>query len=191
MEEEKVQRAERKKENIFSAKKIAVMAVFTALAYVVSIFDFPVFPAASFLKLDFGNVFIMLIGFLYGPVEGIIVCVVKEVIHIPLGTTGGVGELANIISTTSFVLIPATVYRFRKGLKTVIPSLAIAVIFSTAVNLPVNRFINFPLFMGGGAAEAFAGFWKYIVFFNLIKGASIALITCVLYKHVSRLLNKF
>ena len=58
----------------FTAKRLSLMAVFTALAYVVSLFDFPIFPAAPFLKLDFGNVFILLISFLLGPVEGMIVC---------------------------------------------------------------------------------------------------------------------
>lgn len=193
MEQENTQvkeQEQKKKQPIFSAKKIAVMAVFTALAYVVSILDFSIFPAAPFLKLDFGNVFIMLVGFLYGPIEGIIVCVLKEVIHIPFGTTGGVGELANIISTTAYILVPSVLYRFKKGLKVVLPSLAIAIIVATAVNLPVNRFINFPLYMGGGAAEAFNGVWHFIVFFNLIKGAAIAAVTCILYKHISRLLNK-
>ena len=108
---------EKSKKPFFTAKKIAIIAVFTALSYVVSLFDFPIFPAAPFLKLDFGNVFLMLIGFLYGPIEAVIAIVIKEVIHIPVGTTGGVGELANILMTCAYVLIPAVVYRFKNGIK--------------------------------------------------------------------------
>lgn len=73
---------------MFSAKRIALMAIFTALSFVVSMLEFPIFPQAEFLKLDFGNVFIMLIGFLLGPVEGMIVLVIKELLYIPVGGTG-------------------------------------------------------------------------------------------------------
>lgn len=181
----------KKRENFFSAKKIATMAIFTALSFVVSLFDFPLFPDASFLKLDFGNVFIMLIGFLFGPTEGIIVCVLKEVLHIPFGSTGGVGELANILVTVSYILLPSFLYRFKKGLKVVIPSLIGGVLLMTCVALVANRYITFPLFMQDGAEAAFAAFWQIIVYFNLIKGTIISVLTCLLYKTLSRFLDKF
>ncbi|MBQ1269422.1 MAG: ECF transporter S component, partial [Clostridia bacterium] len=63
----------------FSTKRIAVMAVFLAMAYAVSFWEIPMpLFGASFLKLDFGNVFIVLLSFLLGPVEGVIVCLLKE-----------------------------------------------------------------------------------------------------------------
>ena len=66
--------AKERVKKMFSAKRLALMAVFAALSFVVSLFEFPIFPtAANSLKLDFGNGFIMLKAFLYGPVEGVIV----------------------------------------------------------------------------------------------------------------------
>ena len=38
-------------------KVLAGSAIFAALAYLVSFLEFPVFPAAPFLKLDFSAVF--------------------------------------------------------------------------------------------------------------------------------------
>ncbi len=182
-----------KKEGFFSARRVAFMAAFTALAFVVSLLEFPLFPAtpASFLKLDFGNVFVMLIGFLLGPVEGVIVCVLKEVIRIPFGTTGGVGELANMLVTTAYLLLPATVYRFRKGIKTAIVCLVVATLATSVIALAVNRFINFPLYMGDSAEQAFASLWGYIFIFNLIKWVSISVVVCLLYKTLSRIYGKF
>ena len=79
-------------QKMFSAKRCAVMALFAAMSLVVSFFEFPIFPAAPFLMLDFGNCFIMLVGFLLGPIEGLIVCVIKETLRILLKNgTGGVG----------------------------------------------------------------------------------------------------
>lgn len=189
-ETEKPQQPKKSIKQYFTAKRIATMAIFTALAFVVSLFDFPLFPQASFLKLDFGNVFIMLIGFLFGPVEGIIVCVIKELIHIPVGTTGGVGELANILMCVSFILIPATVYRFKKKFWVVIPSLVAGIVLMTCMALICNRYITFPLYMGAGAENAFKAFWTIIIYFNLSKGAIISVIVCLLYKTLSRLLKK-
>lgn len=181
----------KRRENFFSARRIAKLAIFAALAFVVTFLEFPVFPAASFLKLDFANVFIMLAGFMYGPVSAMLVSAVKELLCLLKSSTGGVGEIANFLMTFSFIIIPATVYRYKKGLKWVIVCLAAATVLQTAAALLVNRFINFPLFMGEGAAEMFSSLWGYIIAFNLIKGTAVSLITVLLYKRISRLLNKF
>ena len=63
----------------FSAKRLAFMGVFVALSYAVSLLEIPLpLFGAEFLKLDFGNVFIVLISFLLGPMEGILICLLKE-----------------------------------------------------------------------------------------------------------------
>lgn len=174
----------------FSARKVATLAMFTALAFCISLLDFPVFPQASFLKLDFSNVFVMLVGFAFGPIEAVIVCVLKELLHIPLGTTGGVGELANICMGCAYILIPATAYYFKKRFWVAAVSLACGTLLQTAVALVCNRFITFPLFMGAGAAGAFQSLYYFIIFFNLIKGTAISVICIVLYKYLSKALKK-
>jgi riboflavin transporter FmnP len=151
--------------------------------------DFPVFPATPFLKLDFGNVFILLISFLLGPVEGVIVCLLKETLRILGSSSGGIGELANMLMTTSFILLPSIVYQWRKGLKIVIPSLIISCFIGTATALLVNRFIIFPLYMGAGARAVFLESFWFIVAFNLIKTASVSILTLLLYKRISNLLK--
>lgn len=175
----------------FSSKRMAFMAVFVALAFAVSLLDFPLFPALPFLKLDFGNVFILLIAFLLGPVEGVIVCIVKELLRALASGSGGVGEIANAITTSAYILLPATVYRFKKGLKVVIPCLVGACFIGTAAALITNRFITFPLFLGAeaGVALFLEGFW-FIVAFNLIKTAAVGVLTMLLYKRLSAVLKK-
>lgn len=175
----------------FSAKRIALMAVFTALAYAVSFLEFPIFPATPFFKLDFGNVFILLVSFLCGPIEGVLVCIVKESLRILSTSSGGVGELANMLMTVSFILLPSAIYRFKKGLKWVIPALIVACFIGTGVALFANRYINFPLYMGAGASAVFVKVFWYVVAFNLIKTASISILTVLLYKRLSNLLKKW
>ena len=173
-----------------SAKRLALMGVFVALSYAVSWLEIPLFPAAPYLKLDFGNVFILLISLLLGPVEGVVVCVLKESLRMIGSSSGIVGEIANVSMTSAYILLPSILYQFRKGLKTVIPALSAACIIGTGVALVVNRFITFPMYMGSSAAAVFADAFWFIVAFNLIKTVSVGLLTVLLYKRLSNFLKK-
>ncbi len=179
------------KQNIrkrFSAKRLAIMAVFVALSYVVSFLEIPIVEP---FKLDFGNVFILLIAFLFGPVEGVAVCLLKECLRMIGSPTGGIGELANMLMTCSYILLPAVAYRFKKGLKWVIPCLLGGCFIAIGVALLTNRFINFPLYMGAGAAAAFSELFWVIILFNLIKTVSVSVMTLLLYKRLSNFLKRW
>ncbi len=173
-------------------KMLAGSAVFAALAYLVSFLEFPLFPAVSFLKLDFSNVFTLLGGFMFGPVAGVAISAVKEFLcFLTKSSTGGVGEIANFLLTCSFILIPTVAYRFRKGFGWVCVYLVSGIILQTGAALLINKFINFPLYQAIFSLPPevvdFSLLWPFIVWFNLIKGAAISLLTVLLYKHVSRL----
>ncbi len=184
---------------LFTTKNIAGIAVFSALSFVVYLLEMPIFAGtpADFLKLDLSNVFVMLAGFMYGPIGAIIVTVVKESIHIAVGTTGGVGELANVIITTLYILLPSIVYLKRKGFKWVILTLIGACVIQVLASLLVNRYINFPFFMGGApfvpnatSESFFKQFFGYIIAFNAIKSVAISAITILVYKKVSKIFKK-
>ncbi len=179
-----------KEQKRLSTRRLVIMALFAALSYVISMFDFPIFPATPYLKLDFGNVFIMLVAFLFGPVEGILVCIVKEILCLLGSSSNGVGQVANTIMTSSFILIPSVVYRFKKGLKPVIVSLSVACIIGTIAALLVNRFIIFPMYMGSEAASVFNEVFLIVVSFNLIKTISVSALTVILYKRLSNFFKK-
>ena len=184
--------------NRFTSKRLALMAVFVALSYAVSFLEIPMpLLGASFLKLDFGNVFIVLIAFLLGPIEGVIVCLLKEGLRCFSSGTGCVGELANFLITSSYLLLPAILYQYRRNLKTVIFSLCAACLIATSVALLANRLLVFPAYalaLGGTifgltVVEAFEAFWLALLIFNLIKTVLIALLTMLLYKRLSNFLK--
>lgn len=184
---------------VFTTKNIAGMAVFAALSFVVYLLEIPIFAGtpASFLELDLSNVFVMLAGFMYGPIPAIIITAVKESIHITIGSTGGVGELANFIITCAFVVVPSVAYRYKKGFKVVVITLIIACVIQTGISLLVNKFINFPFFMGSvpfvpnqTSNMMFSTLWVYVMAFNLIKSVVVSVVTILLYKKVSYLFKK-
>ncbi len=188
----------RKIKNRFSSKNVAMMALFVALSFVVSLLDFSIIPSAPFLKLDFGNVFILLISFLLGPVEGVIVCLLKEGLRCFNSESFYAGEIANFLITSSFLLLPSILYQRRKNLKTVLITLSISCLIATGVALVANRFIVFPVYaivmngsiFGMTVAEAFSALWGWILLFNLIKTVSVSLFTILLYKRLSNFFKK-
>lgn len=174
-----------------TTKRIVFIALFVALSYALSFFSFPIFPTTPYFKLDFSNVFILLTGMLFGPVEGVIVCILKEIIGITNSSSGGVGELANAIMTTSFILLPCIVYRKKKTTKAAVISLIPACLIGTAVALVTNRFIIFPMYMGDSAAAVFQSAFWFAIAFNLIKTGSISLITGLIFKRLAHFVKKY
>lgn len=180
----------KQKQTISNTKRLVGTAVFSALAYVVSMLEFPIFPATPFLKLDFSAVFLLLAGFIFGTVYGVGACAVKELISfITKSSTGGVGELANFLVISAFILILTLVYHYKKGIKVVILTLVIACFVQVALSLLANRFITFPLYMGDYAKPFFNSVWHFVALFNLIKSVAVSLITILLYKKLSALIK--
>ena len=183
----------------FSAKRIALMGVFVALSYAVSFLEVPLpLFGAEFLKLDFGNVFIVLIAFLLGPMEGVLVCLLKESLRCIGSSSLCAGELANFIITSSYLLLPSILYQYRRKLTTVIWTLCLSCLIATGMALLANYVLIFPAYaklMGGTifgltVAEAFSAFWLGILVFNLIKTSVVGLVTALLYKRLSNFLKK-
>lgn len=173
----------------FTTRSIAGMAIFVALSYAVSFLEFSLFPTSAvfFLKLDFSNVFIMLAGFMYGPLAALCVGIMKELLCLIGSSTFGVGQIANALIILVYVIPPSIVYLKHKGLKVVIISLVCACVLQTITALLVNRFITFPLY---GMAQAFAPSFWLIVAFNVIKSVSVSVVTVLLYKRISYVFEK-
>ena len=176
----------------FDAKKITKTAIFVALSFIISILEFPLFPQAGFLKLDFSNVFILIGGFSLGPVYGVIILFCKELLCL-IKTSTYVGQIANFLMGLSYILLPTLIYKYKKGIKVVIMSLILATFLQVGVSLVVNRFINFPLYLPGMPKEAivnafYSSFW-FIILFNLIKGVAVAFLTILLYKKTKKILH--
>ena len=182
----------------FTATRIAYLAVFTALAYILRMppFEFVIFPAVDFLKMDFSNTFVMIAGFALGPVSGIIVGVLKELLYaLTFSQTVGIGELANILFIFAYAFLPSIIYIKHKGIKVVVLSLIGGCIMQVVMSVPINYLLNFPFYftMFGGTwtdgMEFYLSVWYWAVLFNLIKAVLITVATLLLYKPLSRLIK--
>ncbi|MBD5584981.1 MAG: ECF transporter S component [Clostridia bacterium] len=179
--------------NYFTATRIAYIAIFTALSFVLRFLQFSFLPAVPYLQLDFSDTFVLVCAYALGPVAGMITGVLKEVIYgICFTSTSFVGELANILIMLPMVLIPSILYKKHKGIKSVLIGLTIGGIVRVIWCFPVNWLLNFPAFLGFNWELGMAMFikvWYWAELFNLIKTVALAVTTLLLYKPLSKLIK--
>ena len=179
------------KTEFFTAKRVAILGVMTAVAYLLTLISFPIFPMAPFLMLDFSLTIMLLAGYMLGPISSIIIVVVVNLLG-AIGSSGGItGAVANTVTAFVFVTIPSFVYKHKKGLKWVVLVLCASILLQSAVSLPMNRYVTFYIFHIQDPAGLFAKVWWCILSFNIIKGVTNGLFTILLYKRLKNLLGKF
>jgi len=191
-----------------STRKMVIIGMMTAIATVVYYLDFGVPFMPSFIKLDFSNVISLLTGFALGPIEGVIVCLLKNMIHVLIkgfGTTMGIGDIFDFVTSATFVLVAAVIYKRNRTKKGAIIATLCGMLAFTFISIPLNYFIVYPIyFKAYGGEAAILGAYQQIMpsvknifsalcIFNLpftfVKGLLCSLITLVAYKPLSPILK--
>ena len=78
-------------------------AMLGAVAALLMYLEFPIPIMPAFIKLDVSELPALLASFAYGPVSGIVVCLIKNLIKLPSTSTAAVGELFNFVMGAVFV----------------------------------------------------------------------------------------
>ena len=193
-----------KKPSIQNVRMLTMTAVLSAIAFVLAFFEFPVPLSPSFARMDLSDLPALIGAFAYGPVSGVLIELVKNALQLLTSSTGGIGELANFIMGSSFVVAAGLIYKHHKTKKTAILACLIASVIMGVVATVVNYFILLPVF------EAFmpldqliASFGEFMPFiktkldvvlfnafpFNLLKGIGISIVTMLLYKRLTSILK--
>ncbi len=165
-----------------SLKQLCGCAMLSALAVIViAICHFPIIPSLSFLEYDPGDIFIFLIGFMFGPVQGLISTIVVSLIQgFLFGGNGIIGAIMHIIPTGSFVLVSSLIYKKWHTLKGALIALLSALVVWVLVMIPVNILIT-PGFMGVDRSLV-VEMLPLILLFNFIKAGINSIVTFLLYK---------
>ena len=196
-------RAERK----IMIRRIAACASLTAMAVLLMYLERPLPFMPVFLKFDFSELPVLIGSFALGPVWGIVIELLKNLIHLPVTQTMGIGELSNFIAGTIYVGTAGIIYHKLRTKKGAAVSMAVSTLVLAIVAIPVNAFITLPLYgsMMGFPLEAIIGMsasanplvkdkmsllLAVFVPFNLFKGIVVGLITFFVYKPISKLINK-
>lgn len=198
----------------FSSTRIAVLALFSALAAVLYIFNFAIpFAFPGFLEFKFADVPVLIGTFALGPASGCIIVVMMVLIKLVCVSTSTmfVGDFADIVIGIAFCLPAGLIYRKNRTFKGAVWGMAAGSAVSVAVSVLANWLVLVPFyvqFMFGGSWEPLLGMmtplfpsctrenfynfylWVSVLPFNALRCLVASFITVLVYKHVSRAINR-
>ena len=196
------------KKSTFTTRTMVLTGMMSAVATVVYYLDFNVPLMPDFIKLDFSNVISLLAGFSLGPIPGLIVCLIKNLIQLLIkgfGTTMGIGNIFDFVTSAVLVLTSSIIYQNNRTKKGAGIAVAVGVLAFSLITLPLNYFIVYPIyFKAYGGEQAILGAYKAImpgvknifaalcIFnqpFTFIKGVLCALIVMIIYKPLSPIIK--
>lgn len=171
-------------------------------------FKFPLPFAPPFMSVDFADVASLIGGFAMGPLSGVLIVFVKNIIKLIISgsLTVGVGEVSNFIVGASYVFIASLIYKKDRTHKGAIKGLIIGSLVMTMVAVLSNAFFVFPLYRKASGFELqtfvdqtaslnslVTSYWTLMLFavvpFNLVKSLLESIVTHLLYKRISPILK--
>ena len=186
---------------------IAVAAMLCAVAFVLQFIEFSIPLIPSFVKLDLSDLPALLGTFSLGPVYGVVIQLVKNLLHLPFGSSAGVGELSNFILGAVFVFVAGIIYKHNKSRKSALVGSVAGAAAMALVSIVTNYFIvlyKLPLEAIVGMYEAILGGVSHVptqnallncllvfnVPFTLVKGLLDTALCFLIYKPLSPLLHR-
>ena len=188
---------------------LTVAAMLSAVAFILMFIEFPIpMLIPSFVKMDFSDLPALLGAFALGPVYGVVISFMKNLLHIVIkGTsTACVGELCNFMLGAVFSAVAGCIYKHHKSRKTAILGAAAGAAAMALFSVPSNYFITYPAYVTfyHMPLEAILGMYqailpsadsliKCLVIFNapftLVKGLLDAVLCLLIYKPLSPILH--
>ena len=145
--------------------RLAVSAMLTAVAAVLQFLEFSIPLVPSFIKLDFSDLPALLGTFSLGPVYGVAIQLVKNLLHMPFGSSAGVGELSNFILGAAFVFVAGAIYKHSKSRKSALVGSVAGAAAMALISIITNYFIVYP---------------AYVVLYNLPLDAIVGMYEAIL-----------
>lgn len=176
------------KTKTLNTNRFIKLSLLSAIAVILMYIDFPVIPIFPWLKIDLSDVPALMGAFAFGPLAGVIIELMKNLlILIVKGTgTGFVGEFANFLVGVALVWPAALVYKKNKTKKTAILGMVLGVLCIEVVGILANFYLLLPAY---GMAMSKTELMQYVTVglipFNGIKSILVCGITYALYKKVS------
>ena len=192
-----------------TTRNLTVAAMLSAVAFILMFIEFPLpMLIPSFVKMDFSDLPALLGAFALGPVYGVIISFMKNLLHIVIkGTsTACVGELSNFILGAIFSAVAGYLYKHHKSRKTAIIGAVAGAVAMGVLSVPSNYFVVYPAYVQfyHMPLEAILGMYqailpsadsliKCLILFNLpftlVKGLLDAVLCMLIYKPLSPILH--
>lgn len=188
-----------------NVRYMTVTAMLSAVAFALMFFEFSIpFLVPSFIQMDLSELPALIGAFAMGPWYGVIICLIKNLIHLLITTTGGVGELSNFILGAAFVLPAGLIYQRKKTKKNAVIGSGLGAAFMALLSVASNYFIVYPVYTAFLPMDTILAMYqeilpsadtllKCLVIFNMpftfVKGMLSVIITLLIYKHISPIIK--
>ncbi|MBE6880825.1 MAG: ECF transporter S component [Ruminococcaceae bacterium] len=191
---------------LFDTRKLVFTAMLAAVAAVLMMFSFKIPLVPSFLSFDFSDFPAVMASLTMGPISGVFVCLVKNIINLPQSMTGGVGELSNFILSCTLVIPAGIIGRKIHTYKGAIIGCIIGCVAMALLSIASNYFVVYPIYQNIMPIEAIIGMYKeinpnvngllecLIVFncpFTFAKGFIASVLCLPLYKALRPVFNSY
>lgn len=189
---------------VLNTRTITMTALLAAISYILAFLEFPVPLSPSFARMDLSDFPALIGAFAFGPIAGLMIELVKNSLQLLTTTTGGIGEIANFLMGSSFVVTAGFIYKLHKTKPTAwVGSLTGSIIMGIVAAI-TNYFILLPMFeMFMPLEQVIASFGTFIPFidtkldvvlfnalpFNILKGFVISVFTMMIYKRLTPILK--
>ncbi len=133
-----------------NVRNLAMSGMLSAVAFVLMFMDFPI-PALipPFVKMDVSDLPALLGAFALGPVYGIVITFLKNVLHIIIAgtSTACAGELSNFLIGAVFTYVAGWLYHRKKSRKGAIIGALVGAIAMAVLSVPINYYISYPAYI--------------------------------------------
>lgn len=170
----------------WSTKRIAMYALFVALSMAVSFVEFPIVPGVEWLKYDPSGIVSLVVGFAYGPAAAVIVSVLGFLPHL---FTNPWGTLMAVLVALALSVPAALIYRRNKTRKGAVIGIIVGAIAALAMAIVGNLIVT-PFYAHMTTAQVVALIVPALLPFNALKFTIHGVITFLIYKPISNLLNR-
>ena len=198
------QQATGKEKGKITTRVMVGAGMLAAVACVLQYLEFPIPLMPPFIKFDFSDLPALIGAFAYGPVTGILIELIKNLIHCAVSQSATVGELSNFILGASFALTAGLIYKHKKSKKNALIGGLVGALVMGLVSVPSNYFVVYPFYYNFMPEETVLAAYQAIlpgmksimqsllVFnlpFTIVKGLICVVITMFIYKPLSRILK--
>nr|WP_236028038.1 ECF transporter S component [Bifidobacterium pongonis] len=170
----------------WSTRRIAMYALFVALAMAASLIELPIFPAAPWLKYDPSGIVCLVAGFAFGPYAAAIVSILGFMPHV---FTSPWGALMGMLVALAISVPASLVYRRNRTRGGAMRGMALGMAIALVVALISNLLVT-PLYAHMTMAQVAAMILPILLPFNLLKFAIHAVVTFLIYKPITTLLDR-
>ncbi|HLR92400.1 MAG TPA: ECF transporter S component [Atopostipes sp.] len=178
-------------------RKITVIGILAAVAWVISQFSFPVLYWAPFLKIDFSDIPILLGMYVFGPLSGIAIAAIRSLLsYVSTGGEAGfpIGDTTAFLATLSSTLpVYYILQKYGLNKKKAVLAGGVATLSLTATMSILNWLVVAPLYvrvMGFSVGPMREYLTLSVIPFNLIKGIMVSIVFFVVFYQIKDYLDK-